>query len=161
MKNPFKIANIVIVLLLMITLISNFILWQYPLQYLEYKTGYKAETINNLLEERHERLVFSPSEHEKMCKNFSSKEVVKAYGELYFFSFSLIGISFFVIIFFVLVLRFSKSNSFKASNKFAIIGIFILFVSVSMFFLADLREWDLDFWLVCYRGNATNGFLFQ
>jgi hypothetical protein len=160
MKDRFKIASIIIVLLLAVTLITNFIFWQYPLQYLSYRTGLKAEIINNLLEERHGRLTFPESEREVICKNFNSKEIVSAYGGLYIFSFGLIGVSFFAFVFFALALRFSKINSFKASNKFAIMSMVVLFASFYMFISMDLREWDLDFWFMC-GGSIPMEYLFS
>lgn len=141
MKNVEKIANIIVLLLLAVTLVTTFIFWRFPLNYLSYKTGYKVETINNLLEYRHERLNFSQSELEKACNGFNSEVIMNAYGGLYGASIFLIGFSLIAIILFALALRFSKQNTFRLSNKFAILYMSILFVSFFMFISMDFKEW--------------------
>lgn len=159
MKDILKIAKTFIFLLLAIALISNFIYWRYPLNYLSYRTGFKVETINNLLEVRHDRLTLSPSEYEQACKSFNSVEVTKAYTGLAKTSLFLIGFSFIAIVLFVLALKLNKTNSFNLSKKDKFAIALMLFVAFLMFGLADLREWDLDFLTIC-KESVTNGNLF-
>lgn len=159
MKKIFKISSVIILFILAITLMSNFIFWRYPLNYLSYKTGYKIETINSLLEARHDRLTLSPNEYKQLCKNFNSEDITRAYNGLSGTSLFLIGFSFIAIIFFIIALKFNKTNSFKPSKKYTIALFFMLFASFLMFGSADLREWDLDFLTMC-RDSITSGNLF-
>lgn len=159
MKNIFKITSIVVLFLLVVTLLSNFIFWQYPLNYLSYKTGYKVETINNLLEIGHGRLTLSPSEYEQACRNFNSAEITKIYGEMSSTSGILIGISLIAVIIFYFILKLDKEKTFKQSKNITRICILIFIMAAFMFVSASMKEWELDFRVMCNNAN-TSGNIF-